>query len=286
MPRPARSASSSTARPVRSPPGGADTVDHLGGGENRCGVHEETLGATTDNFDGVFENVDNFLHRPGWGAVGCRRTAFGLVCPLASLAARPPVVAVAGSAYGLVRLLDHRWLRWAVGVRPLVSSVRSLRSLLDHRWLRSWSRLSARFARCSTTGGCGDHPSTGVVSRRSLRSLLNHRKRPRSRTSTFGRRTTGLPGGCVSPRTGGRRRRRAGWPGLARLLLRRPWPGKARCLRVPRSTAAPFDSASAAPRMPTRTEADYGADRLCTPPEGCARLRETGRLRPVPLGAS
>ena len=50
---------------------------------------------------------------------------------------------------------------WHVGVRPLVSSVRSLRSLLDHRWLRPprsaygpWSRLSARFARCSTTG-CG-----------------------------------------------------------------------------------------------------------------------------------
>ncbi len=41
-------------------PGGADTVDHLGGGEGRCGVHGETLGATTDSFDGVFEDVDNF----------------------------------------------------------------------------------------------------------------------------------------------------------------------------------------------------------------------------------
>ena len=40
-----------------------------------------------------------------------------------------------------------------------------------------WSRLSARFARCSTTGGCGPSARrTGLVSSdRSLRSLLDHR---------------------------------------------------------------------------------------------------------------
>jgi hypothetical protein len=78
----------------------------------------------------------------GCGPFGVR--PLGLVCPLASLAARPPPR-----------------MRPATGVRPLVSSVRSLRSLLDHRGLRSlrrtapWSRLFDRCARCSTTGGCG-----------------------------------------------------------------------------------------------------------------------------------
>ena len=100
---------------------------------------------------------------------------------------------------------------WHVGVRPLVSSVRSLRSLLDHRWLRPAARhgvalrtafglvcplasLAARppglrppagcgfetlasltpqppGARCSTTGGCGPAPAYGGGSRRSLRRL-------------------------------------------------------------------------------------------------------------------
>ena len=54
-------------------------------------------------------------------------------------------------------LLDQRWLRPLLGVRPLVSSVRSLRSLLDQR-------------------GCGASRRTAVgLVVRSLRSLLDQR---------------------------------------------------------------------------------------------------------------
>jgi hypothetical protein len=87
-------------RSLSSASGGADTVDHLGRGEGRRCVHGETLGAGTDSFDGVFENMDNFLEHPGRDAAVCRRTTV-------------------------------------------------------------WSRLSARFARCSTTGGCGERASYG-----------------------------------------------------------------------------------------------------------------------------
>ena len=85
-----------------------------------------------------------------------------------------------------------RWFRPLFGIRSLVSSVRSLRSLLDHLglrplsayvpglvcplaslaarppWLgsplgvRPWSRLIARFARCSTTPGCGRPSACGL----------------------------------------------------------------------------------------------------------------------------
>ena len=54
----------------------------------------------------------------------------------------------------------------------------------DRRWVRglpeaaTWSRLIARFARCSTTGGCGRLGVRGETtlagSRPSLRSLLDH----------------------------------------------------------------------------------------------------------------
>jgi hypothetical protein len=68
---------------------------------------------------------------------GCdRRSACGpgLVCPLASLAARPP------------------GLRWRCGVRPLVSSVRSLRSLLDHLWSRGLFLTASRGRRSRGRG--------------------------------------------------------------------------------------------------------------------------------------
>ena len=42
-------------------PGCEDTVDHLGGGESRSGVHEEMLRVSTDSFDKRFENVDNSI---------------------------------------------------------------------------------------------------------------------------------------------------------------------------------------------------------------------------------
>ena len=132
-----------------------------------CGrCHDPIQAATTDRNRAEFPAVEG-NSRSVWCApqvvpLAVRRTVLGLVCPLASLAARPPVVAVplgvrplVSSVRSLRSLLDHRWLRSSLRVRRLVSSVRSLRSLLDHLGVRFLLGRTVPglvcFARCSTT---------------------------------------------------------------------------------------------------------------------------------------
>ena len=88
------------------------------GAGGRC--HDPIQAATTDRNRSEFPAVEgnsrvSLVCARGGSGRAVRRTVPGLVCPLASLAARPPVVAVLPRRYG-----------------ELVSSVRSLRSLLDH----------------------------------------------------------------------------------------------------------------------------------------------------------
>ena len=93
-------------------------------------------------------------------------TQLGLVCPLASLAARPPVAAVRARRTAAWSRLSARFARCSTtgGCGRAAA-------------YGAWSRLSARFARCSTTGGCGRARGVRrlVSSVRSLRSLLDHR---------------------------------------------------------------------------------------------------------------
>ena len=146
---------------------------------DRCGrCHDAIQASTTDRNRRDSPAVEgNSIFFSTWTVVpvSSRRTALGLVCPLASLAARPPRLR-----------LDHSVVAfWAVVSR------RSLRSLLNHRdqALLDHHRCSptwgcgprpaygiglvspARFARCSTTAGCGPGAANARFVSPSTRSL-------------------------------------------------------------------------------------------------------------------
>ena len=136
----------------------------------------------------------------------------GLVCPLASLAARPPGVAVG--------LRGHVQFRAATAVASLAPNHRGSGPPM-------------------TTPGCG-RPLGSVVSRRSLRSLLNHRG-VAARSSTTGVwRLAAQPTGSAAARTSASKRR---WS--------RPASG---CHWTPRQKRVP--SASIASSVPSAARAE------------------------------